>query len=72
MKKSNELREKLVATFADKKNWNRLIDIDGEKYIYISAVNEVRREVKQPSGTIATLVGCFTLVTDHNTFIWCC
>lgn len=75
MKKTNDLKKKLIATFSNRQNWNRLIEIDGEKFIYISAKNEIRREVKQPSGTVALLVGCFVFVgTDSplGNFMWCC
>ena len=43
MKKTNELRDALSKTFADRKNWNRRIEVAGECYVYCSAKNEIRR-----------------------------
>ena len=75
MKKTDDLKNKLVATFTKRNNWNKRIEIDGETYIYISAKNEIRREVRQSSGTIAALVGCFMFVGSEiwmGNFMWCC
>lgn len=75
MKKTDDLKNKLVATFTKRNNWNKHIEIDGETYIYISAKSEIRREVHQQSGTIASLVGYFTFVGGENwmgNFMWCC
>lgn len=74
MKKTEELRQKLIETFSNRRNWNRRIEIDGEMYIYISAVNEIRREVKQSSETIAQLLACFALFvgSGYDQIMWCC
>lgn len=74
MKKTDAMRDKLIAIFSNRRNWNRHIEIDGEIYIYVSANNEIRREIKQPSGTIAQLVACFSLFegTGYERLMWCC
>lgn len=74
MKKTEEIRQVLRDVFSNRRNWNRRIEIDGEMYIYISAVNEIRREVHQPSGTIAQLVAHFSLFegNGYDKIVWCC
>jgi len=67
MEQTNELREKLTKIFSQRENWNKLIDVDEELYIYISSCNEIRRLVRQPSGNVAVLVACFCL----GKLIWC-
>jgi hypothetical protein len=67
MKKSEDFRKTLAELFGDKRNWNRLIEVDGERYIYVSALNEIRQLISQPSGTIAVLVGCFV----QGYLMWC-
>lgn len=68
MTKTNELRDKLVATFANKANHDKHITINGEDYIYISCRNEIRRVVHQAGEDVAVLVGCFAF----GKFMWCC
>lgn len=68
MKKTNELKQKLQETFSKRENWNKHITIDGTRYIYISAVNEIRYMCVHSSGfetanLLATFVG--------NRIIWC-
>ncbi len=55
--KTKELKEALVRMY-NEHEWNKHIEIDGEKYIYISCKNEFRRVVHQPGEDIAVLVGC--------------
>ena len=66
MKKTDNLKEKLIATFGDRRNWNKRIEIDGEVFCFVSANNEIRREVKQPSGTI--FVQCAVMLFGN--FVW--
>ena len=68
MEKSIELKNKLIDIY-NSKTWDKIIDINGEKYIYISATNEFRKIVKQSSGDIATIVA--TMVMGKY-FAWCC
>lgn len=68
MKKTNGLRDALSKTFADRKNWNRRIEVAGECYVYCSAKNEIRRIDQQEGYEVALLVGCFVL----GKFVWCC
>lgn len=76
MEKTPELKRTLAETFSKRFNWNRFIEINGERFIYISARNEVRREEKHYDGsTAAVLVGCFVFVgneTPIGNFFWCC
>ena len=65
--RTEELKNKLAATFSNKANWNKHIDIDGETYIYISCKNEIRQRIHQTGGDIAILVGCFAF----GRFMWC-
>lgn len=65
MKKTNELKNALVEMF-ENKVWNKLTLIDGDYYIYVSAKNEFRKLVHQPSGDIAALVGCMAF----GRFVW--
>lgn len=67
MKKSTELKNALTEMY-NNKVWNKHVEIEGENYIYISATNEFRRVIKQPSGQIAMLVGCMV----QGNFMWCC
>ena len=50
------MKDKLKEIY-DTKNWNKYVEIDGEKYIYNSTLNEFRKLVHQPSGDIAVVVG---------------
>ena len=50
------MKEKLKEMYETKK-WNKYVEIDGEKYIYNSTMNEFRRLVHQPSGDIDVIVG---------------
>ena len=69
MTKTNELKNKLAATFADKANHDKHITIDGDDYIYISCRNEIRRVINHENRTQeAVLVGCFAF----GRFKWCC
>lgn len=52
---NKELKNRLETIFSNRANWNKLIDIDGNRYIYISAKNELRKEVIDG----AVLVGFF-------------
>lgn len=52
---TKELKNKLEKLFSKKSNWNKHIDVDGDRYIYISAKNELRKEVTNG----AVLVGFF-------------
>ena len=67
--KNAEIKNGLISIYEDKSKWNKLIDIAGYKFIYISAKNEFRIQVDSPSKTaVALLVGCMA----HNYFMWCC
>lgn len=68
MEKTNGLRDALSKTFADRRNWNRRIEVAGEHYIYCSAKNEIRRIDQREGYEVALLVGCFVL----GKFVWCC
>ena len=78
MKKSNDLRKKIVEAFKDKNNWNKRVEIDGNIYIYISAANEVRVICNRGKFETANLIGCFTLIGGYSSnygigrFMWCC
>jgi hypothetical protein len=52
---NKELKNRLETIFSNKANWNKHIDVDGNRYIYISAKNELRKEVTNG----AILVGFF-------------
>lgn len=45
----------------NKNMWDKHITIENERYYYCSLRNEFRKEVNQPSGTVAILVGCMAL-----------
>lgn len=66
MNKTDNLKEKLIAIFGDRRNWNKRIEIDGEAFRFVSETNEIRREVKQPSGTI--FVQCAVMLFGN--FVW--
>lgn len=66
MEKTDTLKQKLIAAFGDRRNWNRSIEIDGEVFRFVSAINEIRRQVKQPSGTI--FVQCAVILFGN--FAW--
>lgn len=67
--KNAEIKNGLITIYEDKSKWNKLIDIKGYKFIYISVKNEFRIQVDYPSKiTVALLVGCIA----HDHFMWCC
>lgn len=66
MEETDTLKQKLLAAFGDRRNWNRNIEIDGEVFRFVSATNEIRRQVKQPSGTI--FVQCAAILFGN--FVW--
>ena len=66
MEKTDTLKQKLIVAFGDRRNWNRSIEIDGEVSRFVSATNEIRRQVKQPSGTI--FVQCAVIL--FGIFAW--
>lgn len=68
MEKSIELKNKLIEIYNLKK-WDKIVEINGDKYIYISATNEFRKIIKQSSGDIAAIVA--TMVMGKY-FTWCC
>lgn len=75
MRKTEELKKQIIKAFSDRCNWNRRIQIGDEVFVYMSAMNSVRREVHQPSGTILSPVGCFVFVGNESplgNFMWCC
>lgn len=51
----------------NRKQWDRIIEINGDLFIYNSAKNEFRKVVKQPSGEILVLVGCMAF----GRFVYC-
>lgn len=59
MKKA--MRTEIEQIFANKKNWNKLIAVEGvdERLIYISAKNELRRVHNQNGYTVAILIGFY-------------
>lgn len=66
MEKTDTLKQKLIAAFGDRRNWNRSIEIDGEVFRYVPATSEIRRQVRQPSGTI--FVQCAVMLFGN--FAW--
>ncbi len=67
--KNAEIKNELIAIYEDKSKWNKLIDIKGYKFIYVSAKNEFRIQVDSPSKMAMALpVGCMA----HDYFMWCC
>lgn len=68
MKKSDELKNKLIEIY-NNKQWDKIIDVNGDKFIYISATNEFRKIINQPSGDIAAIVATMTM---GKFFTWCC
>lgn len=50
------MKEKLQEIY-DTKKWNKYVEVEGEKYIYNSTMNEFRKLVHQPSGDINVIVG---------------
>lgn len=62
------IKSRLEAIGNNKAMWDKRIEIENEIYIYVSARNEFRKEVSQPSGTVAALIGCMVL----GKFVKCC
>lgn len=55
------LKDALKEIGNNKSFWNKHLEIEGNQYVYISAKNEFRKVVEQPSGTVEVIVGCMFL-----------